>query len=152
MSGTISGLNPLIPQGILNRVRGSLQIPDFSNLNVTAPYLGPEGISLSRESPANTNLPTMTGIVPSPEPYQQVLLTVALNRTQGLASLYEQQFQANTYLGLVVVRTDAATLPTYNLYSMSLVTVGELRFNGTTPMYGIELRGYYPVNSSMFGG
>lgn len=151
MSGSIGGLNPLINLGILNRVRGSVQFPNFTGLNITAPYLSPEGISLTRESPANTNIPTMVGIVPSPEPYQQMLLTVGLLRTTGLAQLYETQMQNATFLGPCTVRTDSITLPPFNLLSMSITTVGELRFNGTTPMYGVELRGYYPVNSSLFG-
>ena len=38
--------NPLVPQGLLNRVRGSVVFPAFSTLNVTAPYLAADGISL----------------------------------------------------------------------------------------------------------
>lgn len=153
MSGSTSipGLNPLVPQGILNRVRGSVSIPNYPTLNITASYLGQEGISLVRESPANTNLPQMTGVVASPEPYQQVLLTVALIRTQALAQAFETQLQLNTFLGPIVVRPDSGALNSYNLYSMSIRTVGELRFNGTTAMFGVEIAGIYPSNSSLFG-
>lgn len=152
MSGSIGGLNPLTPQGVLNRVRGSLQFPNFSSLNVTASYLGAEGISLSRTTKVTTPIPTMTGIVQSPEPFQLILLTVALLRTQGLAQQFETQLQLNSLLGPATVRTDAVTLPPYSLLNMAISQVGELRFNGTTPMYGVELEGYMLVNSSLFGG
>lgn len=152
MSASIGGLNPLIQQGVLNKVRGSIQIPNFTSLNVTASYLGAEGISLTRTTKVTTPYPTMTGLVQSPEPFQMVMLGVSLLRTQGLASLYEQQMQLNTLLGPITVRTDAVTLPPYNLLNAAISQVGELRFNGTTPMYGVEIEAYMLMNSSLFGG
>ena len=38
-----------VQQGTLNRLRGSLTIPDLPELNVTAPFLGKEGIAMSFE-------------------------------------------------------------------------------------------------------
>lgn len=151
MSATIGGLNPLIQLGQLNRVRGSVSFPNFSGLNVTAPYLAPEGIMFTRKGQTTTNLPAMVGIVPSQEPYQMVGLAISLLRTVGLAQVFETQLQNNSYLGPATVRPDAATLSPYNFLAVSIIDIGELRFNGTTPIYGVELEGYYPVNSSMFG-
>ena len=91
--------NPLIPQGILNRVRASVIWTSFPSLNITAPYLGRAGISLSPEGAATVFLPTMTGAVPSMEPYQKMTLTVNLLRTQMLADLYKQQMETSSLLG-----------------------------------------------------
>ena len=41
--------NPLIDQGVLNRIRGSVQWADFPGLNVTAPFLDREGINLRKK-------------------------------------------------------------------------------------------------------
>lgn len=68
--------NPLVPQGFLNRVRGAVSITDVPALNVTASYLGKDGISMRPDGPATDILPTMTGTVGSQVPYQQVTLTV----------------------------------------------------------------------------
>jgi hypothetical protein len=152
MSGTIGGLNPSVPQGVLNRVRGSVQWPNFTQLNVTSPYLGADGISLSFEGTATTRLPTMTGQVMSPEPFQPIVLRIHLLRTQGLASQYEQQRQVNSLLGNGVVRTDSSSLPPYNIFNCSIDNVAELGFAGRDAGYIVTIGGYIQTNSSLFGG
>ena len=57
--------NPLIPQGTVNRLRGSVIWNDFPQLNVTAPYLGTDGIGFSLDGESTVFLPTMTGAVTS---------------------------------------------------------------------------------------
>lgn len=74
--------NPLVPQGFLNRVRGAVSITDKPALNVTASFLGKEGISMRPDTAATDIIPTMTGTVGSQAPYQQVTLTVHLLKTQ----------------------------------------------------------------------
>ena len=91
--------NPLVPQGFLNRVRGAVSITDKPALNVTASFLGKEGISMRPDTAATDIIPTMTGTVGSQAPYQQVTLTVHLLKTQGLAASYQRQFAADTALG-----------------------------------------------------
>ena len=83
--------NPIVPQGTLNRLRGSVTIPSNTGLNITASYLGKDGISMSFDGAANTAIDTMTGIVQSPEPYQRVTVAIHLLKSQARgASLYQR--------------------------------------------------------------
>ena len=52
--------NPLINPGNINRVRGSIVIPAHTNLNVTAAYLGKDGISVAPEGDVTTTLPCLS--------------------------------------------------------------------------------------------
>jgi len=149
MSGTTGG-NPLIAQGTLNRIRGSITIPGFTTLNVTAPFLGKEGISLSLEGNTVTYIPTMTGAVTSPEPYQMVACEVHLLKTQNLAALYKAQMESLATIGNFTVRPDASTLPDYAIINGAISDVRALKFDGTDAGWVTTLRGYYLINSSLF--
>ena len=142
--------NPLVPQGTLNRIRGSMVLTNMPQLNVTAPYLGREGITIAFEGNVVEYFPTMTGGVTSLEPYQFVTVTCALLKTQQLADLYKQQQELNATLGDGVVRGDAKPLSPYQLTNLSIEGVGDLSFNGTNPVYGVRTKGYYLLNSSLF--
>ena len=63
--------NPQIAQGTLNRARGSVVVADSPELNVTAPYLGREGISTNFEGDTTARIHTLTGVVNSPEIYME---------------------------------------------------------------------------------
>jgi len=140
--------NPLVAQGTLNRLRGSVAVVDFPQLNVTASFLGKEGISLSLDGEATTYIPTMTGAVTSAEPYQMITLTVNLLKTQFVANLYKNQQETNSLLGDIVVTPDATTLGFYNLTNCSIRSVNELRFSGEDAGYVVTIGGYYLINSS----
>lgn len=142
--------NPLIDQGSLNRLRASVLWNDLPILNVTAPFLGPEGISLTLEGEATGVLPSLTGVVTSPEPYQLVTFMVHLLKTQALADAYKRQQEANTVLGNCTVRPDSKALSPYLFYNCSIVNVGDLLFNGTNPGYGVSLKGYYVINNDLW--
>lgn len=142
--------NPLVPQGFLNRVRGSVTITDNPSLNVTASYLGKDGISMRPDSPATDILPTMTGTVGSQSPYQQVTLTVHLLKTQGLGASYQKQFASDTALGEVVVTPDATTFGNYTLLNCYLVNFNELTMNGMDAGYVVTLSGYLITNDKMW--
>jgi hypothetical protein len=142
--------NPLIDQGTLNRIRGSIIIPNFPELNVIAPYLGEDGISLALEGDAATVIPSMTGTVPSPAAYQMVLCTANLLKSNSLANQYKQQMEFDVLLGDILVRGDSAVLDDFLIYNVVIQGVGELRFAGRDAGFGVRLRGYYLVNSSMW--
>lgn len=144
--------NPLIPQGILNRVRASIIWTSFPQLNVTAPYLGRAGISLAPEGPTTVFLPTMTGAVPSMEPYQKMTLTINLLRTQLLSNLYKQQMESSSLLGDGVVRPDIQTqgIGVYQLSNCAIENYRELNFAGGDAGYMILVGGYYNINSTLF--
>jgi hypothetical protein len=149
MSGTTQG-NPLIALGSLNRLRASIIVPGNTSLNVTAPYLGKEGVSITLEGEAVPYLPVMAGAVPSPEPYQMVRVRVMLLKTQGLAATYKAQYESDALIGGINVKADAATLPTYSFVNCSLVNIPDLAFNGDNPNFPVEIRGYYLINNFLW--
>ena len=143
--------NPLIDQGVLNRIRGSVTWANFPGLNVTAPFLDREGINLRKEGDATLQHPTMTGIVQSPEPFMPVSLVIALLKTQALSDAYKSQMEDRTVLGEGTVFPDVSSgLSPYVLYNMAIQSVGELLFNGSTPIFAVTCRGYWVCNNSLF--
>lgn len=142
--------NPLVPQGTLNRLRGSVVYASNSTLNITAPYLSREAISISFEGDAGVLLPTLTGGVTSPEPFQMATVTINMLKTQNLANIYKQQFQTNTNVGDVSVITDTNTLGDYELVNCILRGVRDLSFDGNQPTFQVTLSGIYYVNNALW--
>lgn len=139
--------NPLIAQGGLNRLRANTIFSAIPTLNITAPYLAPEGLGLALEGEATTIIKTMTGTVISPEPFQMVTVTAHLLRSQKFSDLWKTQQQTNSFLGECTVRPDSVTLSPYYLYNCAITQVGELVFNGQSAGYGVSFQGYWPINS-----
>ena len=143
--------NPLIDQGVLNRIRASVTWANFPQLNVTAPFLDRDGVTLRKEGEATMQHPTMTGVVQSGEVYMPVSVVIALLRTQALSAAYQTQMQASTVLGQGTVFPDVSVgLAPYVLYNMAIQSVGELVLNGTTPIWAVTCRGYWPINNNLF--
>jgi hypothetical protein len=142
--------NPLIAQGTLNRLRGSVVVAGFPQLNVTAPYLGKEGISLALGGESTTYLDTMTGAVTSPEPKMMVNCVVHLLKTQPLAALYKAQMELLSLIGDITVIPDAATLGNYQIINCAIAAVSELRFSGEDAGFGVTLKGYYLINAALW--
>lgn len=140
--------NPLVSQGFLNRVRGSFTVTDNPALNVSAYYLGREGISLRPDTAATDIIPTMTGTVGSQSPYQQVTATVHLLKTQSLGTSYQKQFATDTALGEVVITPDATTFGNYTLLNCYLVNFNEMGFNGSDAGYVVTISGYITTNDN----
>jgi hypothetical protein len=139
--------NPLISQGLLNRLFTSLSVPLFPFLNVGPSNMGRGMIRMAFEGEATTRIRTATGVTISLEPYQPVVLTVNLLKPQPLASLYKTQFETLTALGDVVVRGDS-TLPAYAVFNASLGTVPDLNFNGEDAGFPVTIGGYVLTNAS----
>lgn len=142
--------NPQVPQGILNRIKGSVIIPGFPALNITAPYLGREGIRISFSGVTTEHYETMTGAVLSPQPYQITTVRVNLLKTQSLALAFETQRKLLSILGDLTVTSDATPLPMYPLANCSIENVDTLTFSGQDPNYIVDLKGQYYINSSLF--
>lgn len=142
--------NPLVPQGFLNRVRGAISVTDTPALNVSAPYLAKDGISLRPDGPATDIIPTMTGTVGSQAPYQQITLTVHLLKTQGLGESYRQRYLTDTSLGELVVTPDATTFGNITLLNCYLVNFNELAFSGMDPAFVVTISGYMVTNDNMW--
>lgn len=143
--------NPLVDQGTLNRLLGSIVVPNNSTLNITASFLARAGISLTLQGESVTYFPTMTGQVTSPEPYMAVEVTAALLKSQPLSNLYKRQMETNALIGPIVVRPDATTLGVYQFSNCSIKSVHQLSFNGENADFMVVLGGYYLINSTMWG-
>ena len=142
--------NPLVVQGVLNRLRASVQIPSFPGLNVTSSFLGKEGVGLSFGGVITTPLPTMTGLVQSPEPYQEATVTLHLIKAQAFANSWKIQLELNSLLGDITVIPDAINLGQYAFSNMAINNVNPLSFAGTSAEYSVMLSGIYYVNSSLW--
>jgi hypothetical protein len=142
--------NPLIAQGTLNRLRGSITVPTFPILNVTAPYLGKAGISIALQGDTTTYIETLTGAVTSPEPYQRVSVTVHLLKTQGLAAQYKAQMESLSTIGSMTIVADASTYPDYTFVNCSIMSLGELSYAGDNADFPVVLGGFYNINSQLW--
>lgn len=142
--------NPLIAQGTLNRLRASVSIPAFPTLNVTAAYLGKDGIGVAFQGDQTLMIPTLTGTVTSPEPYQLVEITMALLRTQALGDAYKVQAELSTLLGDLTMRPDSSILSPYTFRNCAIQRVRDLPMNGTDAGYVVTLGGYYNINDDLW--
>ena len=142
--------NPLVPQGVINRLRASIVFVQYTNLNITASFLGKEGISLSFEGQATTPIETMTGVVQAPEPYQRVALKAHLLKTQFLANAFKYQIETTSLIGDAVVRADSSSLTPYQLSNVAIQTVDPLKFDGTDAGWTINFSGIYYINSALW--
>jgi hypothetical protein len=143
--------NALQQQGVLNRLRSSIVFDDFTELNITAPFLGEEGINLSLEGDVTENLATMTGTVTSPAPYQMATVEIHLLKSQSFADQWKQQIESNSVLGDFTIFGDASTLGNYQILNGNIASAGPGRLNGKSVDFVVTLRGYYSVNSSLYG-
>lgn len=144
--------DPRVPQGNLNRIKASLAWLAFPDLNITPPYLAREMFTLTFEGEATTAIPTGTGLVNSPEPYQGIHVTAVLLKTQPLCAAYENQKLTNTLLGNGIIYPDVSSggLGPFELINMSIRNVPELTFRGEDANYRITFGGYYIINSSLW--
>ncbi|CAI1600418.1 hypothetical protein [Serratia fonticola] len=142
--------NPLVPQGVFNKVRASIKFEEFPELNITASYLTQDGIDMSFQGDAGVLLPTMTGGASSPNPYQMLSIRINLVRSQSMAQLFKNQIEKNTFLGNAKVYSDTSALGDFSIRSATLQTVSDVNFAGRDPGYVILMYGIYDTNSDMW--
>lgn len=142
--------NPLVAQGTLNRVRGAVIIDESPELNVTASFLGKEGIQMSLEGEATLMIGTMTGNVTSAEPYQMCTVKVHLLKSQAIAQVYKDRMELNSLLGGVTVKSDSSTLGNYSLLNCAVQSVDPMQLNGTDAGFVITIAGTYIINNDMW--
>lgn len=145
--------NPNVQQGTLNRLKVSVVLASAPELNITPSYLGKEMLSTSFDGDATTSIPTATGAVQSPEPYQKVTITVHLLKTQNLASAYKARMEANSLLGDITVWPDVQTgqgLTNYPFTNCAIQGVREVKFDGMDPGWVLTLSGYYLINNNLW--
>ena len=142
--------NPLVTQGTLNRLRGSIVVNNVPTLNITAPYLGKTGLSLALQGAATTFVETMVGAVPSPEPYQMCNITINVLKTNGIAAVWKSQMEATTLIGDIVVTTDSSAFATYTITNCAIESVADMALNGTNAEMQITVKGVYLLNNNLW--
>lgn len=142
--------NPLINQGTLNRLKGSIVVPGNTALNCTSSYLGKSMISLTLEGNAVEYIPTAAGAVPSQEPYMMATVKFDALKTNGFGNIWKTQLELNSYLGDITVIADTSSLGNHTIANASIESIGELPFDGTSAAYSVTLRGVYYINSAMW--
>lgn len=142
--------NPLIAQGTLNRLIGAVHVNGIPALNITAPYLGREGISLALEGDATQFINTMTGMVTSPEPYMPATVTVHLLKTQGLSLAWKTQLVVNALIGSITVFPDATPLLPFDFWNCGIRHVDPVRINGEDAGFVLSIYGTYYVNRQLW--
>lgn len=144
--------NPNVPQGQLNKLIASMNFANAPTLNITPSYLGRGGIRLTFNGKITENLPAMTGVVPSPEPYVPFTATVELLKSQGFSDQWKQQYEDDAYLGDSTVWPDSTTLSPFSLQNASITSVRDMPFNGSDPTFAVTIEGSYPVNQGLYPG
>lgn len=142
--------NPLVQQGSLNRIRGSVTWNSNPSLNVTAPFLSKEAMRLSLQGESTRYLDTLTGAVTSPEVKMMIELQINLLKTQALSSLYKSTMEFNSLIGDGIVRPDATGLSPYQIINCSIKSVREMDYSGENAAWTVVIGGYYLVNSFLF--
>lgn len=142
--------NPMIPQGVLNRVRPNIVFPGFPGLNITAPYMGRQMARIEFEGSFVTKIPTGTGSVNSPEPFVFATVTVELLRTQALSSNWLAQIQDNSNIGSLTIHSDAAPFQPIALSNVTANMLNPGPFDGSNPGVTLSLRGEFYVNNNLW--
>ena len=139
------------PPGVLNRLRASVVITTFPQLNVTSGFLTTEVIRLALEGNATDLLPAMVSLISSPAPYLAASITMSIVRSSTLAALYKRQIDDTTLMGLMTVIPDTDVLNPYVINNVALESVREMAFAGLEAAMVVTARGYYNVNTGFFG-
>lgn len=143
-------INSGTPQGTMDRLRGSITVTDFPDLNVTSDYLGVGGISWAPSGPVTDFINTMTGRVTSPVPYLPVEITINMLRTQTLAASWYSQVLSNSLIGQLTVTPDVTTFPNVTFKNCGIATLPTQSYAGTDPSFDIVVSGYMVINSQLW--
>ena len=144
--------NPNVPQGNINKLIASMNFAANAALNITPSYLGRGGIRITFNGRITENLPAMTGVVPSPEPWVPFTATVELLKSQGFSDVWKQTYEQDAYVGNTTVWPDSTTLSPFQLQNASITGVRDLPLNGSDPTFAVTIEGSYAVNQGLYPG
>jgi len=142
--------NPNLIPSNLNRIRGTVLVPGNATLNITAPYLGKEGITISPQSAVVTQMQGMTTVVNSEEPYQIVQVTAAVMKSLALSAAYIDQIKNSPTLGTVTVTPDTTVLAPFTLYNVAIVNWGQMSMAGVQPDFVVTFQGLLPISNDLW--
>lgn len=142
--------NPNLIPGNINRIRGTIIVPGNASLNVTAPYLGAEGIVVSPQTPVTTVLQGMASTVNSEEPYQIVQIRAMILKSLALSAAYINQIQQSPTIGTVTVTPDTNIMAPFTLYNAAIVNWQEISMAGRQADFAVIFSGYYNVSNDLW--
>lgn len=142
--------NPLLVPGNLNRIRGTILVPNNTALNITAAYLGKEGIVVSPQSAVVTQMQGMTTIVNSEEPYQIVSVTAAIMKSLAMSAAYLDQIQNSPTLGTITVTPDTAVIPSFTLYNVAITNWSQISMAGVQPDFTVTFSGQFMISNDLW--
>lgn len=142
--------NPNLIPGNLNRIRGTILVPSNATLNITAPYLGKEGIVIAPQTAVVTQMQGMTTVVNSEEPYQLVQVTAMVMKSLALSAAYISQIQQSPSIGTITITPDTSTLAPFTLYNTAIVNWNQISMAGTQPDFAIVFQGQYNISNSLW--
>ena len=142
--------NPNLIPSNLNRIRGTVLVPGNATLNITAPYLGKEGITISPQSAVVTQMQGMTTVVNSEEPYQIVQVTAAVMKSLALSAAYIEQIKNSPTLGTVTVTPDTIVLAPFTLYNVAIINWGQMSMAGVQPDFVVTFQGLLPISNDLW--
>jgi hypothetical protein len=142
--------NPLIQQGLLNRILTNVVVTNHPQLSVTASFMSKSLAQLTFDGAAVDQIGTATGVVNSPMTYVMANLTINLLRSQPIVALYFAQWQSQAVLGSVVVYPDSNVLGSFTLANCSLLDLDPGAFDGQDPTTKATIKGIYYTNAQLW--
>lgn len=134
----------------LNRLKCSVSFPNNTALNVTPAFMNRNQVSIAPEGAATTGIPVAVSVVPSPEPYQKVTITINLLKVQQIVNTYKAQYESNTVLGPCTVRPDNTVLQPYDFVNSWIEGLRELTFSGEDAGWTITVGAVYQINNDLW--
>ena len=142
--------NPNLIPGNINRIRGTILVPGNASLNITAPYLGADGIVISPQSPVATVLQGMASTVNSEEPYQVVQVRATILKSLALSAAYINQIQNSPTIGQISVNPDTNVMSPFVLYNTTIINWQEISMAGKQADFAVIFSGYYNISNDLW--
>ena len=142
--------NPNLIPSPLNRVRANVSIPDNANLNVTASYLGADGISVTFQGAIATQLMGLTSTINSEEPYVPTQVRISLVKSLALTGQWMTQIQNAPTLGTLTIQSDTAEFPAITLYNTVITNIADVSMAGKQAEFVITISGSWSVSNDLW--
>lgn len=142
--------NPNLFPSNLNRIRGTILVPGNATLNITAPFLGKEGIVIAPQSAVVTQMQGMTTVVNSEEPYQIVQVTAAIMKSLALSASYLNQIKNSPTIGTITITPDTAVMDSFTLYNVAITNWSQISMAGLQPDFTVTFQGQFNTSNDLW--
>jgi hypothetical protein len=140
----------MVPQGVLNRVRASVIVPQYTSLNINSSHMSQKMLTGTPEEDFTEQPMTAVGVVNAPNPYVKYTVNVGILRTQALAYAWLQQAQTTVMVGRIVIHSDTSAFPQIRIHNASIIKIDPGAYDGRDPVVDLTLRGVFYVNNDMW--